>query len=295
MQLFRSFLLTGLLTSVLAVPLEPATTVDIEDPRGTSSEEGLSFTSEYKSAWDEVLGEEAPNLSGDVVKVRRSAEDALDKRVIGAINGRSQYVALFHRNGRYVITLVFCAHLQGSLGDSLTSTRDVASAVATSARNYMGHNTGWWASTAWGFYTSIAYNTGYTIVAKCLMPRGMTEYSQALAAARALSIAYDLGDQVVWAYPQNNKKRSEGQSEVWVLSAFNPTVRLVDQLVQTFHQQEMGLASYNTTSDHPSTKTKRQRECFDSNQKRRILWSWVPWNTQFDIGCIGQLSDFDTW
>jgi hypothetical protein len=66
----------------------------------------------------------------------------------------------------------------------------------------MGFNTGWWASTAWGFYTTIAYETGYTIVAKCLMPMGMTAYSDALRAARALSIAYDLGDQIVCAYPQ---------------------------------------------------------------------------------------------
>jgi hypothetical protein len=76
-----------ILTSVLAVPLEPATIVDIGGSLGVSSEGDLSLPSEYKSAWEEVLVGEAPNLSGDVEKIRRSTQDALDKRAIGAING----------------------------------------------------------------------------------------------------------------------------------------------------------------------------------------------------------------
>lgn len=254
-------------------------------PRDITPEGSVLTDPGYLSAWESVTGTQALNSNQD----RDLSTNT--KRVVGPIDGRNNYVGLFYRNGRYVITLVMVSDIRGGLKDSLTSTTDVATAVANNARQIMGY-AGAWSSVSWAYYSNVAYDQGFTIVAKNLMARGLQDYKKAKAMAVALATAYGIPEGgIFWAYPQNNKRSVQAEEEMTdftILSNFSPTVELADFLIKTFHSVN---STISTDSGVGATLSKRGT-CTDNNEKERIKSNWVPWNTQNDAGCVGDPSEF---
>ncbi|GFF78835.1 hypothetical protein IFM61606_04925 [Aspergillus udagawae] len=236
----------------------------------------------YIAAWESVTG-----------KIPANAPVAMehDKRAIGPIQGFNNYVALYYRKGRYVVTLVFVSNIHGGLADGFVNTPEIASAIATSARDAMAAATGLWASTSWGFYSTIRNGNSFTVVAKNILPRGSFEDAQ--RAARALADRYGFNAPIFWAYPQNNKRDESDSSlrDFHILAEFTPSVTLADYLLNTFHNvNHTAMAGSAGEAGHLS---KRDKYCFHYNEKERAVKNMAPWNTENDIGCIGQLSDFD--
>ena len=97
----------------------------------------------------------------------------------------NQYVALYYRNGRYVVTLAAVLSARTGFPDAFTVTSDVATTVAKSTRHTMGTAMGLWAFSSWAFYSMLFYK-GFTVVTKNMLP-SPTSNAEVLAAAWGLS------------------------------------------------------------------------------------------------------------
>ncbi|KAL4880666.1 hypothetical protein BJY04DRAFT_72518 [Aspergillus karnatakaensis] len=276
--------LAGLLAPALASP----TTRDLQiidsdqDTSVLDINASLLGDNGYISAWESVTGAVPANAVGDIDTT---------KRAVGPINGRNNYVTLFYKNGRYVVSLVMVSDVRGGLKDAFTGTGEIATAVARNARHIMGEAVGKWASTSWAFYSNVAYSEGFTIVAKNLLPRGVQDYNDALKAAEALAGAYGMSKKIEWHYPKNDKRDENSDIQHFtILADFTPSVDLANYLFDTFHNVNHTALTGGTGQ---SLLSKRASWCIDYNEKERIKQNWVPWNTDYDAGCIGELSDFD--
>ncbi|GIC91346.1 uncharacterized protein Aud_007789 [Aspergillus udagawae] len=215
----------------------------------------------YIATWESVTG-----------KIPANAPAAMehDKRVIGPIQGFNNYVALYYRKRRYVVTLVFVSNIHGGLADGFVDTPEIASAIATSARDAMAAATRSWASTSWGFYSTIRNGNGFTVVAKNILPRGSFEDAQRAAALSLIVM---------------NNKRDESDSSLrdfHILAEFTPSVTLADYLFNTFHNvNHTAMAGSAGEAGHLS---KRDKYCFHYNEKERAVKNMAPWNTENDIG-----------
>ncbi|EAW09039.1 uncharacterized protein ACLA_077860 [Aspergillus clavatus NRRL 1] len=208
----------------------------------------------YIAAWESVTGStpaNAPNATEH------------NKRNVGPIQGYNNYVSVYFRNGRYFITLVLVSNIRGAFKDLFVTTPEIASAIATNARDIMAKAT------------------------------GLGSYEDAIRAACTLADSYGMTSPIFWAYPQNNK-RDKSASDIrdfTILANFTPTVTLADYLFNTFHN--VNHTAMTRGADQEGHLSKRAKFCLYYNEKDRLLKGWVPWNTQSDVGCIGQLSDFD--
>jgi hypothetical protein len=282
-------LLTGLFTSGLASPAPSGLKIidHVEDAFGVDATPSLLADVHYISAWESVTGvvpENAAVIPADAVS---KIQDV--KRVVGPINGQNNYVALYYRNRRYVVTLVIVSNIAGGLADGLVNTPEIATAVARSARTVMGNRIGKWSFASWGYYSNIAQGAAFTIVAKNMFPP--IEYEQALEAARALAAAYGLSSNIPWAYPQNNKRDNNSDIHNFsILADFTPSLELAEYLFNNFHNVNH---TSMTEGASQSLLSKRDNFCSDYNEKARIKSGWAPWNTQYGAGCVGSSSDFD--
>ncbi len=123
----------------------------------------------------------------------------------------------------------------------------------------------------------------------------------ALRAARALAVAYGLSSDIAWMYPTNAKRSGfDAGTSFSMIADFDPTVQLADYLLENFHGLELGLVPNTTRNEegevlvggHNSAALAKRSMCINYNERQRIIWDWVPWNTDFDNGCFGSLSDF---
>ncbi|KAL2827753.1 hypothetical protein BDW59DRAFT_160061 [Aspergillus cavernicola] len=132
----------------------------------------------------------------------------------------------------------------------------------------MGEATGKWASTSWAFYSGIAYNEGFTIVAKNLLPKNVQDYNDALKAAKALASSYGMAAPVFWTYPHNNKGADDSDLHNFsILADFTSSVALADYLFNAFHNvNHTALAG----SASESLLSKRAGYCLDYNEKERV-------------------------
>lgn len=238
----------------------------------------------YAAAWEDVLGFRPSNtVAGPAAR-----------RGIGPIDGQNSYVAYFYRKRRYVVTLVtVLPFFAPGLPDALTTTQDIASTVARTARSVMGTATGVWASDSWSFYSDVRGNE-FTVVAKNMLPRNVQDVEVALKAAKALAKGWGVSQAVVWKYPQNNNKRAaqgtlSDYADFSILADFTPTVRLADYLFDAFHNANNTVLSLEKEDQPPS---KRGEKCANINLNYMIRFNIVPWNTIFDYGCFGARSEF---
>jgi hypothetical protein len=280
-------LLTALSTCLSASPtLVRKQLVDVipDSNHQIDASSSLLADSGYAAAWKSATGRTPSNVV--------AANQSVGIEAVGPIDGRNNYVSLFYKNGRYIVSLVLVSDTRGGLADGFTSTTEVASAIARNARNIMGSATGYWASDSWAFYSTV--NTalpGFTVVAKNLLPRTVRDYDVAIKTARALSQAYGMSTSIPWAYPKNNKRadRLEGGEDFAILADFTPTVELANYLFKAFHAANSTASNNEVGEEHLD---KRAGTCTDYNEKGRIKGNWAPWNTAYNVGCVGSSSNF---
>lgn len=254
---------------------------DSPELRGRDAVES-TLSSNYVAAWAEVL-QTTITPKGDI------APNALTPR--GTYPGQAQYVAIAYHKKRWVISLVAVLEVRNRFPDAMASSSDIATAIANNARHIVGDTTGKWSSVSWGFFSDIRANA-VTVVAKNLMQKSVHR-EVALKAAKKLAEAWGLSTTIVWKYPQNgNLKRQVPESDgttFEIISAFQPTVRLADELIARFHRPDVG-ALKRRRQDESGEKGRRddneRGKCKDYvDFKDRLLFGHVPWNTIYDAGC----------
>ena len=300
MRCFSRFVAAGVVLLTLATAAWTAPSANSEPPALHVPDDlatdltSLLSDSRYTTAWEAATGAK--------VQTAAAGPGAIERRAVGPYRGMNNYVAIFWdaKIRRWIISLVLVSALQpgGAFVDSFSNSREIATNVASHARKIMGMSTNIWSKTCWSFFSAVHANTGFTIVAKNIMGKNWQEsaHGAVLRAAGALAAAYGLSADIAYLHPTNGKRGGgpAGPGRSFIIADFVLTRELAGYLLEHFHALELGLpfnSSGAQPSSTPSTHSKRAT-CQEVSDRDRLIHGWIPWNTNYDAGCMGSLSDF---
>ncbi|KAK8854801.1 hypothetical protein IAR55_003540 [Kwoniella newhampshirensis] len=242
------------------------------------------------------------------------------------MNGHRQYVAYFYRNNRWVLSVVQVLRFQNAISQALHNTADFAAAMTNNARSYLGYQTGRWATHAWSFYTGLN-GDGFTVVSKLMLPRGITEASEAIKLVKMLANLYGFTSDIPSFNPTNNNYKHERRApfdpsadHIGDNNTIAPAVadehsdRLQDYGIFASHPINDDFAKYfmvyftpeyfgaghlltgssvNGTTDASAVEKRSETSTCQNNPllSSRYIY-WLPWPTEKDTGCVGDVRCF---